>query len=88
MESYMSITKNDEVTDINQVKIKRSIITEVHDDTEYTLEEIDDKIAKVQARIEHLQGDITELQTLRATILAEAKKVKLKIDLPPEKMEV
>jgi len=74
-ETYIPITKDYEVTDINQVKIKHRITTENHIDETYTLPEIDAQIAKIQVRINHLQGDIEVLQVLRGLILAEAEKI-------------
>lgn len=87
-QTFIPITQDNEVTNINQVKIKKRITTEKHVDEIYTLPQIDAQIAKVQIRIEHLQGDIAVLQTLRKSILQEAKKVKLKIDKPLKEMEV
>ena len=84
-ETFISVTKDNEVTNINQVKITKRIIEEKHIDKTYTLSGIDAQIAKIQARIEHLQGDITELQALRALVLDKAEEVKLKVDEPPEK---
>ena len=87
-ETYTPVTEDDQVTDINQVKIKHRVTTEKHTDKVYTLPGIDAQIAKIQARITHLQGDITDLQALRVLILKEAEKVKLKKDKPPKEMEV
>ena len=82
--AFKPITKDDEVTDINQVEIEEEIIVETSKKETFTLPDIDGKIAKIQARIEHLQGDIAELESLRAKVLAEVKKVKLKVDKEPE----
>jgi len=87
MKTYSLITKNDEVTSINQVKIKERTTEESNVDEVYTLPDVDVQIAKKQARIEHLQGDITELQDLRTVILNEAKKITLKVDELLKKME-
>jgi len=83
--TFIPVTKDNEVTNINQVKITKRITEEKHIDKTYTLSGIDAQIAKVQARITHLQGDITELQELRALILKEVKKIVLKIDKLPKK---
>ena len=82
--TFIPVTKDNEVTNINQVKITKRITEEKHIDKTYTLPGIDAKIDKVQARIIHLQGDITELQELRVLILKEAEKIVLKIDELPE----
>ena len=84
---FKPITKDNEVTDINQVEIEKEVIVETSEKEIFTLPKIDDQIAKIQARIEHLQGDITELETLRLNIIAEAEKVKLRIDVEPEILE-
>jgi TolA-binding protein len=77
---YMVITEDDVVADVGQVTVRKRVTKEVTDDSIYTLESIDAEIAKKQERIAHLNGDITELQSLRAKVLAEAKKVKLLVD--------
>ena len=82
--AFKPITKDDEVTDINQVEIEEEVIVETSKKETFTLPNIDGKIAKIQARIEHLEGDIAELESLRAKVLAEVKKVKLKVDKEPE----
>lgn len=79
-ETLIAITQDFEVTEIDQVEIKKRIIEEKHTDTTYTLPSIDEEIAKKQARIDHLNGDIAELQALRTKLLAEVKKVKLRVD--------
>lgn len=87
-ETFIPVTQDNEVTDINQVKIKKRITTEKHVDEIYTLPQIDAQITKIQVRIEHLQGDIAVLQTLRESILQEAKKIKLKVDESPKEEEI
>ena len=87
MKTYSLITKDDEVTSINQVKIKERTTEETNIDEVYTLPDVDVQIAKKQARIEHLQGDITELQALRALVLDKVEEVKLKVDVAPKKMK-
>jgi len=82
--AFKPITKDDEVTDINQVEIEEEVIVETSKKETFTLPNIDGKIAKIQARIEHLEGDIAELESLRAKVLTEVKKVKLKVDKEPE----
>jgi len=84
---FKPITKDNEVTDINQVEIEKEVIVETSEKEIFTLPKIDVKIDKIQARIEHLQGDITELETLRLNIIGEAEKVKLRIDVEPEILE-
>ena len=88
MKTYSLITKDDEVTSINQVKINERTTEEANVYEVYTLPDVDVQIAKKQARIEHLQGDITELQALRALVLKEAKKIQLKVDVVPKDEEV
>ena len=87
MKVYSLITKDDEVSSINQVEVKERTTEESNVDEVYTLPDVDVQIAKKQARIEHLQGDITELQDLRTVILNEAKKITLKVDELLKKME-
>jgi len=88
MKTYSLITKDDEVTSINQVEVKERTTEESNVDEIYTLPDVDVQIAKKQARIVHLQGDITELQALKTLVLNEAKKIKLKVDLAPKDVEV
>ena len=88
MRTYSLITKDDEVTNINQVKIKERTTEESNVDEVYTLPDVDVQIAKKQARIVHLQGDITELQALRVLVLDKAEDVKLKVDVAPKDEEV
>ena len=88
MKTYSLITKDGEVSSINQVKIKERTTEESNVDEVYTLPDVDVQIAKKQARIEHLQGDITELQALRVLVLDKAEDVKLKVDVAPKDMEV
>ena len=88
MKTYSLITNDDEVTSINQVKIKERTTEESNVDEVYTLPDVDVQIAKKQVRIEHLQGDITELQALRTLVLNKAKKIKLKVDAAPKEEEV
>ena len=88
MKTYSLITKDDEVTSINQVKIKERTTEESNVDEVYTLPDVDVQIAKKQARIVHLQGDITELQALRVLVLKEAEEVRLKVDVAPKEEEV
>lgn len=77
-ETFAPVTQDDEVVEIDQVKVKKTITTSSSTDTVYTLQKIDSDITKKQARISHLQGNIVELQALRAKVLIEAKKVKLR----------
>ena len=88
MKVYSLITKDDEVTNIDQVKVNERVTEESNVDKVYTLPDVDSQIAKKQARIEHLQGDIAELQALRTLVLNEAKKIKLKVDVAPKEEEV
>lgn len=83
-EVFVPITGDNEVTSIDQVKIKGTVTESQHTNSIYTLPSIDSKIAKKQARIEHLQADIVELQMLRGKVETEAKKIVLKVDVPPE----
>ena len=88
MKTYSLITKDDEVTNIDQVKVNERVTEESNVDKVYTLPDVDVQIAKKQVRIEHLQGDIAELQALRTLVLNEAKKIKLKVDVAPKDEEV
>jgi len=85
--TFKLITKDNEVTDINQVEVEKEVIVETSEKEIFTLPKIDAEIDKIQARIEHLQGDIAELETLRLNVLAEVEKVELKIDVEPEILE-
>lgn len=78
--TFTPITKNDEVTELNQVEVKRTIKNEVIEEEILSLPNIDQKIEKIQSRIDHLQSDIDELMVLRNRIENEAKKVKLRKD--------
>ena len=88
MKTYSLITKDDEVSSIDQVKINERTTEESNVYEVYTLPDVDVQIAKKQARIVHLQGDITELQALRTLVLNKAKKIKLKVDVAPKDEEV
>ena len=79
-ETFAPITKDYEVTEISQVEIRKRVTEEKRIDTTYTLPSVDEEIAKKQARIDHLNGDIAELQTLRAKLLVEVNKIKLRVD--------
>jgi len=82
-DEFIPITPDNAVTSINQVKVKKVITTQVTDEKTYTLPEIDAEIDKVQARIDHLKGDISVLQATKTKILKQAGKVKLLVDVPP-----
>lgn len=86
-ETFVPVTKDNEVISINDVQIKKVITKEIVEEKAYTLPQIDGQIAKIQARITHLQGDITALQELKAKIQAEAKKVILKKAEEPKPIE-
>ena len=88
MKVYSLITKDDEVTNIDQVKVNERVTEESNVDKVYTLPDVDGQIAKKQARIVHLQGDIAELQVLRTLVLDKAEDVKLKVDVVPKDEEV
>ena len=86
-ETFVPVTKDNEVVSINDVQVKKVITKEVSEEKAYTLPQIDGQIAKIQARITHLQGDIVVLQELKAKIQAEAEKVILKTVEEPKPIE-
>jgi TolA-binding protein len=86
-ETFVPVTKDNEVVSINDVQVKKVITTEVVEEKAYTLPQIDADIAKIQARITHLQGDIAVLQELKAKIETEVKKVILKKAEEPKPIE-
>lgn len=86
-EQFVPVTKDNEVTSIDQVQVEKVITKQVEEKTVYTIPQIDADIAKIQARIDHLQGDIDVLKALKAKILAEAEKVQLKVEETPKPIE-
>ena len=86
-ETIVPVTKDNEVVSLNDVQVKKVITKEVVEEKAYTLPQIDGQIAKIQARIAHLQNDIAALQELRAKIETEAKKVILKKAEEPKPIE-
>lgn len=77
-EVFTSITKDNEVTSVDAVEVKKAIVTQQTNEEVLTLRKVDGQIAAKQARIAHLQKDITDLQALRAKVLKEAEKIILK----------
>lgn len=86
-ETFTVITKDNEVTSVDAVQVKKAVTTEQTAEEILTLRNIDSQIAAKQARIAHLQKDVTDLQALRATVLKEAEKVVLKEVEPPSEPE-
>jgi TolA-binding protein len=86
-EEFVPITKNSEVTSIDQVRVKKVVTEQKVDETVYTLPQVDADIAKIQARIDHLQGDIDKLKALKAEVLKEAEKIELKKEEAPKPIE-
>lgn len=86
-ETFTPVTKDNEVTSIDQVQVKKVITKQVEEETVYSMPQIDGQIAKIQARIDHLQGDIDVLKVLKAKILKEAEKVQLKVEEIPKPIE-
>jgi TolA-binding protein len=86
-EEFVPITKDAEVTSIDQVRVKKVVTEQKIDETVYTLPLIDTDIAKIQARIDHLQGDIDKLKALKAKVLKEAEKIVLKEEKEPNPIE-
>ena len=87
-EEFVPITKDAEVTSIDQVQVKKIVTEQKVDETIHTLPQVDADIAKIQARIDHLRGDIDELKALKAKVLTEAKKIVLKIVEEPKPLEL
>ena len=77
-EVFTPVTKDNEVTSVDIIQVKKSIVTQQTKEEVLTLRKIDADIAKIQARIDHLNGDIDVLKALRAKVLAEAEKIVLK----------
>lgn len=80
---YTPITKDNEVTTVEQVQIKE--VVPVTQERTWSLAAIDAEIAQTEKNIAHYQAQITQWQGLltqytglRAMIEAEAKKVELK----------
>jgi TolA-binding protein len=86
-EEFVPVTKDSEVTSIDQVQVKKVVTEQKIDETVYTLPQIDADIAKIQARIDHLQGDIDKLKALKASVLKEAEKIELKKEEAPKPIE-
>ena len=86
-ETFTPVTKDNEVTSIDQVQVKKVISKQVEEETVYSTPKIDADISKIQARITHLQGDIAVLEALKAKIETEAKKVILKKEEAPKPIE-
>lgn len=77
-EVFTPLTKDNVVTSVDAVEVKKAVTTQQTNEEILTLRKIDDQIVAKQARIAHLQKDVTDLQALRATVLKEAEKVVLK----------
>lgn len=77
-ELFTPVTKDNEVTSVDAVEVRKAIVTQQTEEKILTLRKIDADITKIQARIDHLNGDIADLQALRVKVLAQAEKVVLK----------
>jgi TolA-binding protein len=100
-EEFVPVTKDSEVTSIDQVQVKKVVTEQKVKETVYTSASINEDIAKLQneitkkqARIAHLQGDIDSLQAdidklkaLQTTVLKEAEKIELKVVEEPKPIE-
>jgi TolA-binding protein len=86
-EVFTPITKDNEVTSVDAVQVKKEVVTQKTTEETLTLRKIDADIAKIQARISHLNGDIADLQALRAKVLKLAEKVVLKPIEEPKPIE-
>lgn len=73
---YIAVTHDDVVDEIGKVKVEET--KDVEKKTVFTLNYIDEQIAKRQKRIEGLQAVIESYQAIRILVDVEAKKVKLK----------
>lgn len=86
-EVFTPITKDNEVTEVDAIEVKKAIVIQQTKEEVLTLRKIDADIAKIQARIDHLNGDIAALQALRAKVLEAAEKVLLKPVEEPKPIE-
>ena len=74
--TYKAKTKDNEVSDIKSVVVESIELVEKVDF--YTIAQIDNQIAEIQQKISDYQNKIDYWETLKAEVLAEAEKVKLK----------
>ena len=66
--TYVVKTKDNEVSSVEEVKVIETETSEIR--KEYTLADIDERLARINA-------EKTKYEALRASVSAEAKKVKL-----------
>lgn len=86
-ETFTPVTKDNEVTSVDAVQVKKAIVIQNTSEEILTLRKIDADIAKIQERIDHLNGDIDILKALRDKVLKEAGKVVLKPVEEPKPIE-
>lgn len=78
MSTYKVITKDDEVTDIDDVQVEETNTVEKKNTT--TLNFIQRHIVNGEAQIADIQKDIDEYEAKKVLVTAEAQKVTLKTE--------
>jgi len=73
---FESVTMDNEVQDISEVKVRRTRIK--MESFEFTLAEIDGYIEFYEIKRKEIQGMIDEMRTLRQKVLDEAEKIRLR----------
>ncbi len=76
--TYSPETKNNEVWNVEDVKVKETDVISVTNTSSFTLNEVDFNITSLDSQIAVLQATKANWVTLRPIIQAEAEKVELK----------
>ena len=74
---YTAKTKDDEVYEVGQIQVEETDMVEAK--RFLTLSAIDTDLAVLNTELARLQGRIVTMTALKATVKAEAGKVKLKV---------
>ena len=78
MANYKKTTKDDTVSDIRNVKVKRTVQKEVVE--ELTLSKLDKTISDIQRKIDDYTVRKNNFEFIRLDVELEAKKVKLLVE--------
>ena len=78
MANYKKTTKDDTVSDIRNVKVKRTVQKEVIE--ELTLSKLDKTISDIQRKIDDYTVRKNNFEFIRLDVELEAKKVKLLVE--------
>ena len=78
MANYKKTTKDDTVSDIRNVKVKRTVQKEVIE--ELTLSKLDKTISDIQRKIDDYTVRKNNFKAIRSDVELEAKKVKLLVE--------